>query len=528
MQTGFKKFRFWERQYSLSQEKSQLRVGVILNYINIGLGNLIPIFYTPIMLQLLGQNEYGLYKLSSSVTSYMSLISLGIGSAVGRYLIKYRIEKSKEDEERILGLFMMIFQVIAFLALIIGTVLTFNLQVWYGDSLTAEELFRMRILVFIMVCNTALGFAVSPFSSVVSAHERFTFQQCMNILSTCVAPVLNLVVLWLGYASIGMAMVSLAMQVVTQFCYWAFVRKKLHIRARLKNMPFDELKGILKFSFWVFVANVVGQLYNATDTVMIGAIPDLATAGTAVYSVGSTFNTIVFSATTGVSNVLSPRTNKMVFEGADIPELTGFAVRIGRIQAYIISLIVTGFIAFGRPFIYFYAGAGYAEAYWVAVFMMVPNMIPLVQSVCLNIIVAQNRHQFRSIVYLAIAVANVFGTWILLHYMGVAGAALVTGVCLILGQGFVMNWYYWKKIHIDIPAFWKQVGKVYIIPVIMCIAALLLSHVLDFYNIWILAAGIVIYTIIFCFLSWKLSFDEYEKELIKGIGRSIMRKIKRK
>ena len=54
----------------MGKEKGQLKIGIILNYINMGLGNLIPIFYTTIMLSLLGQNEYGLYKLSSSVASY--------------------------------------------------------------------------------------------------------------------------------------------------------------------------------------------------------------------------------------------------------------------------------------------------------------------------------------------------------------------------------------------------------------------------------------------------------------------------
>ena len=72
----------------MKKEKNQLKIGILLSYVNLGIGNLIPIFYTPVMLDLLGQAEYGLYKLSSSVTSYLSLISLGIGSAVSRYLIK--------------------------------------------------------------------------------------------------------------------------------------------------------------------------------------------------------------------------------------------------------------------------------------------------------------------------------------------------------------------------------------------------------------------------------------------------------
>lgn|GEM_PF-4878082 len=34
----------------MDKNKSQLKTGVILNYINLLLGNLIPVFYTPVML----------------------------------------------------------------------------------------------------------------------------------------------------------------------------------------------------------------------------------------------------------------------------------------------------------------------------------------------------------------------------------------------------------------------------------------------------------------------------------------------
>lgn len=109
----------------MNKDENQLKIGVFLNYVNMFFGNLIPIFYTPIMLSLLGQNEYGLYKLSSSVTSYLSLISLGIGSAVTRYLIKASEEEGKDAEEKILGLFMIIFQVIAAASFIIGIISNF-------------------------------------------------------------------------------------------------------------------------------------------------------------------------------------------------------------------------------------------------------------------------------------------------------------------------------------------------------------------------------------------------------------------
>ena len=155
--------------------------------------------------------------------------------------------------------------------------------------------------------------------------------------------------------------------------------------------------------------------------------------------------------------------------------MTDLAVRVGRIQGYIMMLIVSGFIAFGKPFIVFYAGEDYLDAYWVAIFMMVPLMVPLVQSLCLNVVVAQNKHRFRSLVYLGIAILNVIGTWFLMQYMGVIGAALMSGIGLILGQGFVMNWYYHKKTGLNMFRFWRQMLNIYIVPTLLCAGTLLLS-----------------------------------------------------
>ena len=291
------------------------------------------------------------------------------------------------------------------------------------------------------------------------------------------------------------------------------------------------LKEILVFSFWIFLANVVNQLYNATDVVMIGAVPALATVGVAVYNVGGVFNGIVFSAAQGISSILTPKVNKMVFNDASNTELTSLAIKTGRLQCYIVTLIITGFIAFGQPFIAWYTGGSgdnYADAYWVAILMMVPNMIPLVQSVCLSIIVAKNKHKFRSLVYLGIAIVNVIGTWILMHIMGVIGAALMTGIALVLGQGFVMNWYYWKKIKLEIPRFWKEVAKIYIIPIIMCALVLLSSIFIDYNNIIILVVGIIVYTLVYVLVNWFFVMNDYEKSIFKDPVMKVLNKFRKK
>lgn len=503
----------------MEQGKSQLKIGIVLNYVNMILGNLIPIFYTPIMLSLLGQSEYGLYKLSSSVTSYLSLISMGLGSAITRYLIKAREEVGKDAEEKMLGLFSVIFNVIALVALIIGSALTASLHLWYGVSLTQAELSRMRVLVLMMVINMALNFSQAPYLSVVTAHENFLFYQCMNIIQTCIMPILNLAVLYAGAGSIGMTTIAMAMSVTTRIIYQVYVRRTLQLRPHLKELPVHRLKEILKFSFWVFIANVVGQLYNATDTVMIGMVPALSTTGVAVYNVGLTMSNMIGGISTGVSSLIAPKTNKMVFQGASGEELTSLAIRVGRIQGYLAALLITGFIVFGQPFLQLYVGDGYKKSYWVAIWIAVPAIFHLVQSVCLAIIVAENKHRFRSLAYLFIAVLNVIGTWYLMKIWGVVGAAAMSGIATIIGQGLIMNWYYSKRTKLNMRRFWKDIGQIFIVPSLLCGAALIISHYIDFYRLVNLIIGIIVYSAVYIALLWKTTMNAYEIELIHSFIR---------
>ena len=508
--------------------KSQLRIGAVMSYINMALGTLIPMFYTPVMLSLLGQSEYGLFKLSNTVTSYLGLISFGIGSAVVRYLVKYRAEGDKDGEERMFGLFNIIFLVIALITLIVGVVIAFNVGLIYGQSLSDNQLFEMTILVVVLTINTAINFSATPYTAIVTCHERFIFLQIVNVFTTVLTPIVNIVVLYLGFKSIGIVASSLVLTIVVRVIYIIYVKSSIGIKPIYKNMPTYLIKELLVFSFWIFVSNVVNQLYNATDTVIIGAVPSLATIGVAIYNVGATFTNMMQSFATGINSVLTPKINTMVFTGSSNKELTDMVIRFGRLQAYIVALVCSGFITFGQSFIKLWAGKEYSEAYWVCLVTMIPICIPLIQSVALNIVIAQNRHRFRSLVYLGIAIVNVVGTILCVNRFGIIGAAMVSGIAYIIGPGFILNWYYWKKIGLEIPRFWKEIVKLFIIPVIMMVASVI---VLRFVVIdrWItLLIGIIIYTVIFALTNWFTVMNDYEKDIFRCPVLKIVQKLRRK
>lgn len=63
-----------------------LKSGFILSYISIFIQSIISILYTPVMLRLLGESNYGLLQLAVSTMSSLSILSFGFGSSYMRFI----------------------------------------------------------------------------------------------------------------------------------------------------------------------------------------------------------------------------------------------------------------------------------------------------------------------------------------------------------------------------------------------------------------------------------------------------------
>ena len=204
---------------------NELRAGALLSYVNIAITTIIPLLYTPIMLKMLGQSEYGLYSLSNSIISYLSILNFGMGSAVVRYITVASAEENKDKVERTMGLFLKIYGALALLVLIVGGIITIFVDSLFAKGLSVEEINKLRILMIIMSVSTAISFPLSVYSSVLISYEKYIFRRILDITSTVMLPILNLVVLFMGEGSIGMAAVGVVIQIIW-ICLHILLQKK--------------------------------------------------------------------------------------------------------------------------------------------------------------------------------------------------------------------------------------------------------------------------------------------------------------
>lgn len=499
---------------------NQLKAGSLLSYVNLLISCIIPFFYTPVMLEMLGQEEYGLFSIANSVISYLSLLNFGMGTAIIRYVARARAAGDTDGVRRFLGLFTTIYSCLSGLVLVGGIVLIHLSGTLFGVGLTDSEIDKLHILLIIMTINTAIAFPLGIYASVVAAYERYVYNRLICIAETLLAPIINLAILYAGYDSVGMTLGGLAICLANAVLYGGYCVKKLHIYPVFKNMPVTILRELVVFCAFVFLSSIVDILYWATDKILIGAV--LGSAAVAVYNIGGTFTSMLQNMAHAISNVFSTRVNMMVAKDTPRREISELLIRVGRLQYLVVSLILSGYISFGQVFLQLWVGDSYAEAYWIALMTMIPLAVPLIQNVAFTTIVAENKHRFRSIVYAIIAVFNVVSTYLVLPYYGIIGAAACTAISFILGQGIIMNIYYYRVTKLDIPAFWYNIGKMSLVPGGMILAGIpLVNRILPMTSLWWFLIWVVVYTAVFALLSWLFSMNRYEKDLVLGLLKKL-------
>lgn len=501
----------------MSKSVNQLKIGVFLSYMQMALSIIINLIYTPLMIRTLGQSEYGLYNTVSSTISMLSLLSLGFGSGYIRYYSIYKKEGDNEKIYKLNGLFLIIFTIIGLIGLVCGLWLSNNLHFVFDSGLTGAEYSIARILMLLLTVNLALSFPMSVFSNIIAANEKYVFLKLLGMLKTVGGPLITIPVLLMGYGSIALVSITLIISIATDILYFIYVIYVLKNRFIFHGFEKGLFKSLFVYTSFIAINLIVDQINWNIDKLLLGRFQ--GTVSVAIYSVAYTLYQCCMTLSTSISGVFTPRIHRIVNEtGENISQrkikLTDLFVKVGRIQFLLLGLVVSGIIFFGKPFIYFWAGDGYNQSYYVVLLLIIPATIALIQNIGIEAQRAENKHKFRSIVYLIMACINLILTLFLCQKFGAIGAALGTAISLIVANGAVMNIYYHKKCDIDILLFWKNIIRMCIGLIPPIIIGVIIIKFINLYIIWKLFIFICLYTIVYCVSMWFIGMNKYEKSLI--------------
>lgn len=503
---------------------NQLKAGVVLSYVSMGIGYFVAIIFTPIMLRLLGQSEYGLYNLVASVVSYLGILNFGFGSAYVRYYSRYRIKKEREKIASLNGMFIVIFSVIGLIAVFSGVILANNTEMIFGSKLTIEELKKAKILMLILVVNLGISFPNIVFTSYITANERFIFQQIIQLIKIIVNPFVVLPILLIGYGSIGMVIVTTVLNFLLEIFNIFYCIRNLKMKISFKMFDLRLMKEMTIFSSYIFINLVVNQINWNVDKFILGRFR--GTVAVAIYGIANQLFTYYMSLSSAISNVFIPRVHALVAEGNCERELTILFTKVGRVQFILLGLISSGIVIFGKPFFYFWAGEEYVGAYPILLLLAIPATIPLFQNLGIEIQRAKNKHKFRSVLYLLIAIGNFAISIPLVKLYGGIGAALGTAIGQVVGNTIIMNVYYHKVIGIDMVYFWREILKLLPSITISLVFGMIITLIFDCSAVSKLILAGVLFVGLYLFLVSKWGMNEFEKQLVVNQLEKITKKRK--
>lgn len=499
---------------------NQRKLGIFLSYLNITLQSLLGFLYIPILLHYIGKSEYGLYQLMGSLIAYFGIMDFGLSAAVIRFYAKYLTLKDRVGMENILAIALRCYGAVMGVMLIAGGAVYTMLDAAFAGSMTAAEVAEAKDIFLLLLLNIVITLSTMVFRSVINAHERFLFLKGMETVQLVLQPMLVVMLLMHHPSAFSVALVQTGLNLVLSLArvYYCFAR--LHVRIQYHYWSHELMVSFRRLALSVFAVTLIDQVFWKTNQIILGVIS--GTAAVAVYSTASIIYMGYMQLSVAISGVYLPHVMAMVEEKATEENLSALFIQIGRWQYYLLGLVATGFIIFGKQFISLWAGPGFEHSYIITLLIIIPFTVDLIQNIGLAIMQAMNRYDFRARIYFFTGVLNlVMAIPLGMHYGGI-GCAVATGVSMIVGNGFIMNWYYAKEIHLAIASFWKQIGRISLVTgVCLVIGYAANVYLLPQGGIGAFVLKAAMYTILYMVMIYAFAMNQSERDKIQATFRKL-------
>ena len=468
----------------------------------------------------MGQSEYGLYQLMGSIIAYFSIMDFGLTFATIRTYIKYKVENKYKQVENFLAMTQRIYICICILAVIIGCILYNFIDKIFNNSLTVSEIISAKYIFILLLLNIVITFLGMVYRSVIAANEKFLFMKGIETVQLILQPFTVLLVMQVAPTAFAMVCVMTAINFILTGIRMYYCYNKINMKMKYfywDKSAFNEMKTL---ALSVFIVTIVDQIFWKTNQIILGIIS--GTAVVAIYSIASLIYMNYMTLSTTISGVYLPKINKLVAERVSDSVLSNEFLKVGRIQYYLLALVLSGFIIFGKEFIILWTNENFIDAYYITIVIILPFTVNLIQNIGNCIMQAKNVYNFRAYVYLGVGIFNLILAIPAAKYYGGIGCASVSGIALFVSNGLIMNWYFKKYLNIDIKTFWKQILKITISVILCSFIGILLNYILGIGSISILVLKLLLYTLIYLIIMWITSFNKDEKMLIFKLKNKLL------
>lgn len=243
---------------------------VFINFITDALPQIIifflGIFKSKLFIDLLGNDELGLYQLYGQIIAYLVLLEGGVGSALLFRLYKPISEKDYNKINSLMNAAKIIFNIIGCIIILLGIIVSFNINIFIKDSIFPNSYLQMCFLLYL--ASQAIYYFILPYRVLFEAEQKRYIPNVIFQVVTVLKSIIEITIVSLGF-KLPVILISLIIcSFASNFLIYYFYKKEhKHIDKKVKK-DFTMLKDVKD----LFVNTLGNVLTNNIDVLIISKV----------------------------------------------------------------------------------------------------------------------------------------------------------------------------------------------------------------------------------------------------------------
>lgn len=412
---------------------SKVLSGSLSNYLRLIIQIGVQLWTTPLIINGVGKDVYGIWALVFSILSIVGILEFGVGAGAVKYAAEHRGSGDAVRRNKGLSTLLVlswICSAIAILVLVVG--------IAAGPSLmgVAPNLVGTVRWVFLLLGlrYTVLLWPLSLFQGVLFGQARIGTINVIQIASNLVYGFGCWLSIHQGSGIVGVAAWNLGTMAVEYGSYW-WLARRTNPDLELKPSDFDKqtLQDSSKLALSQLIVTASGLILLRTDPLIIQAFLSLSAVST--YAVALRVSESAFMLVKQFINVLSPHIAALYGKG-DMEGVRRLFLVSSRYALVPAVAVATPFVIYGGDILRLWIGPSVSDGGPVLSVLCLGMALMTPQVVASSFLTYTGRYLHTSRPIIAGAILNVIASSVFVKLFGVVGAALGTLVAIVIADVF--------------------------------------------------------------------------------------------
>ena len=345
----------------------------------LGLKFCIAFIMTPVIVRSLGNHDYGIWEIGTSILGYMGLLQFGLPPAIVRYVARYT---ALEDKESLNRLYSTALCILAIIGVICFTVIV-GFALLVPDILAEEGKNPLKYTYYfiIMAFQALVVFSGTLFQSFHEGFQRYYITNGITAFNSVTGAVIMYFLLTNGYGLIGLAAgntIGMGLKFLT-FHRLLRIERFGGFRFRSRDVSKRSARSLFSFGVKSFILGVSGRVAASAAPIIIGSF--LSPAMVPFFSIPAGLLRRISNTVQAVTLGFMPYLSELHARKDTDRSLQIFFDA----SRFIVSFVCCSFLGvffLGLPFISCWIGPSYAEKgknvlFLLALYFLWPMLNPL-------------------------------------------------------------------------------------------------------------------------------------------------------